>query len=146
MCVLSVSAWAKDKAATVYHCEQDGVAVFSQVPCELNAQSMVIKPSQGEGLTVEQANTKIKALQDSMQEYVNQQDIEQQIAQHHRRIDQLKNELQQQLTQLKQRRFRTATMRDEAFNLAEKQYQAKVKVHHEAIKRLHERDKKRSQQ
>lgn len=133
----SAYSWSAD-SNKVYRCEKNGVTEFSQVPCEQNAKSVNVKPSQGKGLSPQEARVRIEAEQQNVELYLQSQDIQQQIAQHYRAIAKLKKDLHKQLEQVKQRRFRTAAMRDEAFDALEKRYQSNIKSHHEAIKSLRE--------
>ena len=126
----------------VYRCEQNGVTIFSQVPCEKSqtgAESKIkVQSSQGKGLSQSEVKARFESAQKHVDSYLRSSEIEAQIAQHHRAIAKLKVDLKQQLAALKEQRFRTGKMRDEAFNAVEKNYQNSVKSHHEAIKNLHE--------
>lgn len=126
----------------VYRCEQNGVTVFSQVPCEhskTGAEHKVkVQSSQGKGLSQSEAKTRLESAQKNVDVYLRTSEIEGKITQHHRAIAKLKRDLKQQLAALKEQRFRTTQMRDDAFNAVEKNYQNSIKSHHEAIKNLHE--------
>ena len=127
----------------VYRCEQNGLTVFSQVPCENSKNDtdskIKVQLSQGKGLSQSEAKARLESTQKNVDAYLRASEIERKIAQHQRAIAALKADLKQQLAALKEQRFRTTKMRDDAFNVVEKNYQNNVKSHHEAIKNLHGR-------
>ena len=139
LCFGLIGAFAHAGQQTpVYRCQQGDVVVFSQVPCDDKQSVVNVKPSQGKGVTTEQAKQKLKTEQDAVAGYLRRQQIEQQIADNHKRIAKLEQQLKAQLNQLKQQRFRTETLRDEAYNQLEERFQHAVKARHKAIVELNE--------
>ena len=132
----STMAYGGQTTTQVYRCQQNGVVVYSQLPCGDDAQAITVKSSQGPGFTRSDAAKKIAQSQQAVTDYLNAQGIESQIAEHYRQIAALKTQLAAQLAQMKTIRYRSEKARDEAYAAVEKQYQDSIKAHHQAIKTL----------
>lgn len=126
------NVWAS--STQVYKCEKDGVVVYSQVECDTNAKSVTVELQQG--LPEENYQAPHLEQQQSLNQYLKEQDKTRKIALHESRIANYKKQLEQEFNALKQERFRYKADKDKAIKALSDKYNQLIKAEQEAIKVL----------
>lgn len=131
-------------SATVYQCEKDGVAVFSQFPCGEDAKEVTIKTP---NIAQTQGDEAAKKASESIDSYIGTQKIDRTIAQHQQAIQQLQQQFSQNkqqinyMTQDSANRMGASSIAD-AIKMRTEQLESyiepQIKNHEQAIKALTE--------
>lgn len=144
--VIALNVIAPDVTAQsshkVYRCERDGHTVFSQIPCEQNAEQVEVESSQSDILTTDeyqqQAKQKLKSQTDKVNQTMLRRSLQRQIAQGYQNVERLKRQLATEFKALSDTRFRTQQQADKAKAELSNKYDRLIELQHERIKALHE--------
>ena len=120
----------------VYRCVKDGVVVFSQQKCALDAEQVTVKLKQGLPESPEKAAQKYRDEQRSVEQYLQQRDVERMVARHEANVERLKAKMADEFAKMQTLRYRTPQQKQTALDGLKRKYDGLISAEHEAIKAL----------
>ena len=140
--MFAVGALAADQSKTkVYRCVLDGVVTYSQQKCAKDAQTVTVELKQGLPQSPETARSQWQDQQKQVNDYLNQQSIDRQVARHEAAISRYKQQMADEFTRMQSLRYRSENAKQKALNQLSARFNRLIRIEQNAIKRLLRPDK-----